>query len=116
VERLREKFDLVPDDLGSPDDPARHVFRVNGGEGRLGFINTVSQPFCGACSRLRITAQGTIRPCLLNDLELDLKPFPADDEALADKLRAAVGVKPPRHYVNDPAPAPVQKVMAAVGG
>jgi cyclic pyranopterin phosphate synthase len=114
--RLREKFDLVPADEGAPDDPARHAFRVKGSEGSLGFINTISEPFCGACSRLRITAQGTIRPCLLNDLEIDLKPFPDDDALLTDRLKVAVGIKPPRHYVNDPTPPRVQKVMAAVGG
>jgi cyclic pyranopterin phosphate synthase len=114
--RLKIRFPLVAESMSATDDPARHIYRVEGTRGRVGFINTISQPFCGACSRLRITSQGTIRPCLLNDLELDLKPFLGSDESLAERIMNAVGIKPPRHYVNDPDTKPVQVAMADVGG
>jgi GTP 3',8-cyclase len=116
LERISGAFELVKRSEGSPDDPAREVYQIRGTPGSLGFINTISQPFCDTCSRLRVTAQGTVRPCLLNDLEIDLKPFPSSDDVLAEKICRAVAVKPPRHYVNDPSPPPVRKVMAAVGG
>lgn len=56
-----------------PSAPARR-FRVPGWAGTIGFINSVSEPFCGACSRMRLTSDGHLRPCLMNDWELDVTP------------------------------------------
>lgn len=55
-----------------PSAPAR-TFRPSGFVGRLGFVDPVSAPFCGACSRMRVTSDGHLRPCLLNDHEFDLR-------------------------------------------
>jgi cyclic pyranopterin phosphate synthase len=54
-----------------PSAPAR-LFKVPGWRGALGFINPVSEPFCGACSRMRLTSDGRLRPCLMTDRELDI--------------------------------------------
>ena len=59
--------------LTDPSAPAR-LFKVPGWQGAIGFINPVSEPFCGACSRMRLTADAKLRPCLLNDREFDLRP------------------------------------------
>ncbi len=73
----------VPTD---PSAPAR-LFRVPGWRGAIGFINPVSEPFCGACSRMRLTSDGRLRPCLMTDRELDIRealnhpdPVPAIQE------------------------------------
>lgn len=52
--------------------PAR-LYKVSGWQGALGFINPVSEPFCGACSRMRVTSDGKLRPCLLTDREIDIR-------------------------------------------
>jgi cyclic pyranopterin phosphate synthase len=71
--RVEEAFgglDPVPTD---PSAPAR-LFEVPGWQGAIGFINPVSEPFCGACSRMRLTSDAKLRPCLLNDREFNLRP------------------------------------------
>ncbi|MBD3867026.1 MAG: GTP 3',8-cyclase MoaA [Acidobacteria bacterium] len=72
LERLRAHWDLDPDPSADPSAPAsRFLFRD--GRGRVGFINSISQPFCGDCSRLRLTADGKFRVCLYDQAEIDLK-------------------------------------------
>ncbi len=64
--------ELVPVQT-DPAAPAR-LFEVPGWAGKLGFINPVSEPFCGACSRMRLTSDAKLRPCLMTDREYDLRP------------------------------------------
>ncbi len=80
-------------------DPAR-PYRLPGARGRLGFIDTISNPFCEGCGRIRLTADGKLRLCLLRDKEVDLlTPMRegADDEEMAHIIREAVWVKPWGH-------------------
>jgi GTP 3',8-cyclase len=70
VEEAFGPLETVPTD---PSAPAR-LFKVPGWQGAIGFINPVSEPFCGACSRMRLTSDAKLRPCLLNDREFDLRP------------------------------------------
>jgi len=74
---IRQRIEAVLGGLepvaNDPAAPAR-LFRVPGWPGALGFINPVSEPFCGACSRMRLTSDGRLRPCLLTDREFDLRP------------------------------------------
>jgi cyclic pyranopterin phosphate synthase len=65
-----------------PSAPAR-LFRVPGWQGAIGFINPVSEPFCGACSRMRLTSDAKLRPCLMTDRELDLRPALLEDDAIS---------------------------------
>ena len=70
--------------------------------GRLGFISPVSDHFCTSCNRLRLTADGRLRPCLLSDAEIDLRnPLRAgiSEDELADLLVEAVARKPARHHL-----------------
>lgn len=91
---VRERFALsaVPRD-GHPAE----VFTVKGTGARVGFIAPLSEPFCEDCSRIRITADGRIRPCLFSDTEHDLAPllgWGASDEDLVAAIRSAVWAKP----------------------
>lgn len=79
--------------------PAR-TFRFPGAPGTVGFISPLSQPFCSECNRLRVTADGKLRPCLASDLELDLKPALRSEDkraALAAVVRQALLLKPGSH-------------------
>jgi GTP 3',8-cyclase len=69
VETAFGRLDPVETD---PSAPAR-LFKVPGWQGAIGFINPVSEPFCGACSRMRLTSDGRLRPCLMTDRELDIR-------------------------------------------
>lgn len=83
--------------------PAR-TFRVPGGAGTVGFISQITNDFCSRCNRLRLTHDGFLRPCLMEDGELDLRsPLRngADDKGIAELFRQVVKAKPERHYLHE---------------
>ena len=95
------------------------TFLVNGGPARVGVIAAVTQPFCGACDRVRLTADGQIRNCLFARSESDLRTAlrsGATDAEIADRWRAAVYSKLPGHGINDPAFLQPDRPMSAIGG
>ena len=84
---------------GRLDGEAR-LYRIAGAKGSIGFISPVSKPFCADCNRMRLTAEGILRLCLLRDNEVDLRPLlrgGADDAAVAACIRGAVHDKPWGH-------------------
>jgi cyclic pyranopterin phosphate synthase len=94
-------------------------FRIRGGQGIIGFISPITKHFCGACRRLRLTADGKIRPCLLSDTEIDVKsPLRGgcSDEELVRLLRAALEIKPERHYIAESAGGSFERTMSRIGG
>lgn len=101
-----------------PSATAR-VYRFADGRGRIGFINPVSEPFCGDCNRIRITAEGNLRTCLFSHNETSLRdPLRAgagDDELIAI-VRDAVWRKELKHHVNDPGFVQPARTMSAIGG
>jgi cyclic pyranopterin phosphate synthase len=108
---------LTPDNEGKLDGEAR-TFRLSGAQGRLGFISSVSVPFCSDCNRARLTADGVLRTCLLRDHELDLlKPLRAG--ATLEELRALVvdtlWNKPWGHGLAEGLIA-TNRVMSEIGG
>ena len=86
---------LEPDPAGDPHAPAsRFLFRD--GQGAVGFIDSVTAPFCGACSRIRLTSDGKFRVCLYDDDETDLRAAlrgGETDVAIADRMRSALARK-----------------------
>jgi GTP 3',8-cyclase len=101
-----------------PSATAR-VYRFADGNGRIGFINPVSEPFCGDCNRIRLTADGRLRTCLFSLHETDLRgPLRAgaSDDDLEGILRAAVWRKELKHHVNDPGFVQPERTMSAIGG
>lgn len=94
------------------------LFRLPGAPGTLGFISPVSQHFCPTCNRLRLTADGKLRPCLLDEGEMDvraaLRNYASDDELRALVIRA-IHHKPERHHL-DRYLIPTDRVMAQIGG
>ena len=94
---------LEPETQNINDGPAKK-FRISGAKGIVGFITPVSSHFCAQCNRLRLTARGTLRPCLLDNRETDiLGPLRnhAGDSALKEIILDCVHNKPDRHHLAD---------------
>ncbi len=94
---------LSPLPNASPADESRN-FRFAEGEGVVGFISPVSEPYCGTCNRMRLTADGKLHLCLLNDDELDLKKAlrgGGGETEVAAILARAVGLKPTGHRLDE---------------
>jgi cyclic pyranopterin phosphate synthase len=93
--RIAERWPIEPDPAGDPRAPATR-YRYLDGRGYVGFIDSVSQPFCKECSRLRLTADGNLRVCIYDDGEVDLKtPLRAGvtDEEIERLIERAVASK-----------------------
>jgi GTP 3',8-cyclase len=98
-------------------DPAR-TYRLEGARGTLGFISSVSQPFCAQCGRLRLTAEGRLRLCLLRDDEADLRtPLRngATYDEIRERFRAAAYRKPWGHGLARGV-IPRRRIMSQIGG
>ena len=97
--------------------PARY-FRFHNGRGSVGFISPVSEHFCFHCNRLRLTADGRLRPCLLSDEEIDLRQPLRRGISLAELkglIETAATKKPLRHQLAE-GHVPVDRPMTQVGG
>ncbi len=94
-------------------------YRFADGKGEIGIIAPVSQPFCGHCSRVRLTSDGKIRTCLFSVLEHDLyqRMRRGDtDEELAEYIRAVVMQKEARHHIGEADFVPASRTMVHIGG
>ena len=94
-------------------------YRFADGNGSMGFISPVSEPFCGDCNRIRLTAEGELRTCLFSLTETDLRgPLRAGatDAELEEIVRDAVWRKELKHHVNDPGFVQPARTMSRIGG
>lgn len=97
--------------------PAKY-FRYEGATGTIGFISPVSEHICFSCNRLRLTVDGKLRPCLLNDYEIDIKSIlraGATLEDIKELIQQAVAAKPKGHRLDDGI-SPKGRSMSQVGG
>jgi GTP 3',8-cyclase len=116
---LTKEFSLTPDDPAGRGSTPAEAFLVNGGPDRVGVIGSVTRPFCAACDRVRLTADGQVRNCLFATAESDLRgPLRAgaSDEELAALWRKAVAGKLPGHGIDDPGFLQPARPMSAIGG
>ena len=121
AEILREMRKLYPLEAVPVDDLAQtsRDFRFVDGTGTVGFINPVSEPFCEACDRIRLTADGQLRTCLFSVGETDvLRPLRAgaSDDEIGAVLRRAVWRKELKHHINDPGFVRASRSMSQIGG
>jgi cyclic pyranopterin phosphate synthase len=94
-------------------------YRFADGSGGMGFISPVSEPFCGDCNRIRLTAEGELRTCLFSMTETDLREplrSGASDDELEQIIRDAVWRKELKHHVNDPGFVQPPRTMSRIGG
>ena len=119
--RLRAEFDLVvdPAHAAARGSAPAELFSVVGTGQTVGVIASVTQPFCGSCDRVRLTADGQIRTCLFAREESDLRLLlrgGADDATIADAWVTAVAGKQPGHGIDDPSFLQPDRPMSAIGG
>lgn len=92
---IRERFFLKEET--DRKDQAAQTFSITGGKGKVGFIGSLTESFCDQCSRIRMTADGKLRPCLFSEVEVPLGHLlrqNAGDEEIIAALREAVRIKP----------------------
>jgi cyclic pyranopterin phosphate synthase len=120
-DELRAMIDAVHPLEELPREPSAtaRVFRFRDGQGEIGFINPVSEPFCSDCNRVRVTADGKLRTCLFSVNETDLRaPLRegASDDDLAGIIRDAVWRKELKHHVGEDGFRQPPRTMSAIGG
>jgi cyclic pyranopterin phosphate synthase len=116
---LTEAYELEPDEPDSRGSAPAETFLVGGGPAKVGVIGSVTRPFCGACDRVRLTADGQIRNCLFATEESNLRDAlrsGATDDELAGRWLAAVRAKRAGHGIDDPSFLQPVRPMSAIGG
>jgi GTP 3',8-cyclase len=115
--RINEHWRLIP--VSNERSETARKYRFADGRGEIGLIAPVTEPFCGFCSRLRLTADGKLRTCLFSKDDHDLKPLlrgGASDGEIAEAICAIVDQKEPGHRINEPDFVPPSRTMVYIGG
>jgi GTP 3',8-cyclase len=119
LDSLSAEFSLTPDGSTVRGSAPAETFLVDGGPARVGVIGSVTRPFCGACDRVRLTADGQVRNCLFARDESNLRDpmrAGASDAELAALWQRAVAAKLPGHGINEPGFLQPARPMSAIGG
>jgi len=118
LSRLAAEFRLKAHTAERGSAPAER-WLVDGGPCTVGVIGSVTRPFCGACDRTRLTADGQIRNCLFARTETDLRALlrgGGSDDAIAERWQAAMAAKLPGHGIDQPDFLQPARPMSAIGG
>ncbi|HTD65928.1 MAG TPA: GTP 3',8-cyclase MoaA, partial [Candidatus Limnocylindria bacterium] len=118
LKRLQARFELAPVVSSNKSETARR-WRIDGNAAEIGIIAPVSEPFCGHCNRIRLTADGKLRTCLFSVMEHDLRSRlrgVATDEQLRDYLGEVVWQKEDRHHIGEPEFKFASRSMSCIGG
>ncbi len=118
IERIEKQFPkLVPVEYHGSQPADR--FRFEDGVGELGFISSVSEPFCSHCNRIRLTSDGKLRTCLFSLGETDIRSMLRgghSDESISEAIAAAVWKKEEGHLINQPGFVKPERTMSQIGG
>jgi len=115
--RIEARWPLVP--IAREHSETALKYRFADGRGEIGLVAPVTQPFCGHCSRIRLTADGKLRTCLFSKDDHDLKFLlrgGASDDEIAAEIRAIVDDKEEGHRINEPDFHPPSRTMVYIGG
>jgi cyclic pyranopterin phosphate synthase len=118
-EKINEVFPLRLKETSRGAETAWKYAFADGAPGEIGIIAPVTEMFCGACSRIRLTADGQIRTCLFSTSEHDLRDVLRGGAARAEIIEfieAVVMKKEPRHFINEQEFAPASRSMSFIGG
>lgn len=116
--RLQARYELQPVASGHAAETAKR-WCFPDGRGEIGLISPVSEPFCGHCNRVRLTADGKIRTCLFSVVEHDLRSrlrAGDSDEAIAAYFQSVVWQKEERHHIGEPEFVAPERSMSCIGG
>jgi cyclic pyranopterin phosphate synthase len=119
LRRIEERHQLVPIDSNSASETARKYVFADGAPGEIGIIAPVTMPFCGACSRLRLTADGNLRTCLFSMVDhsiRDLLRLGATRDRIAQFMIDTVLKKKAGHRINEPDFIQPPRTMSFIGG
>jgi GTP 3',8-cyclase len=115
--RISALWPLVP--VAHERSETARKYRFADGRGEIGLVSPVSQPFCGFCSRIRLTADGKLRTCLFSKEDHDLKFLlrgGASDREIAGAIISIVAEKEKGHRINEPGFVPPSRTMVSIGG
>src|ERR1051325_5505473 len=118
-ERIEAKFPLVAVDVFRGSETSSRYRFADGAPGEVGIIAPMTEPFCGACSRIRLTADRQIRTCLFSTVEHSLRDVVRTGATRAEIIEfigSVVLKKEPRHYINDPDFVTPSRSMSFIGG
>ena len=118
-ERISERFPLVKVDIARGSETSARYRFADGAPGEIGIIAPVTEPFCGACSRIRLTADGQIRTCLFSTVEYSLRDVirsGASRVEIVEYIESVILKKEPRHFINDPGFVTPSRTMSFIGG
>ena len=118
-ERINERFPLVRVEAARGSDTSSRYRFADGAPGEIGIIAPVTEPFCGACSRIRLTADGQIRTCLFSTVEHSLRDVlrsGASRDEIVEYIHSVIMKKEPRHFINDPGFVTPSRTMSFIGG
>jgi cyclic pyranopterin phosphate synthase len=116
---INERFPMVAKRVERGSETATRYRFADGAPGEIGIIAPVTEPFCGACSRVRLTADGQIRTCLFSKVEHSLRDVLRSGAApaeTADYIKSVVLKKEPRHYINETYFEQPARTMSLIGG
>ena len=118
-ERINERFPLVRVEVARGSDTSSRYRFADGAPGEIGIIAPVTEPFCGACSRIRLTADGQIRTCLFSTVEHSLRDVVRSGalrNEIVEYIESVILKKEPRHFINDPGFVTPSRTMSFIGG
>lgn len=116
-ERISARWPLIS--VAHERSETARRYRFADGRGEIGLVAPVTQPFCGYCSRIRLTADGKLRTCLFSKEDHDLKFLlhgGASDEEIVEEIRAIIAQKEKGHRINEPDFVPPARSMVFIGG
>ena len=119
IDAIQQRFPLQPETEITPHSTSMNWTFADGAPGRIGMIAPVSRPFCGACNRLRITAEGRVRPCLFSHDEWDIRTLLRNNSSDADVAAAIVDMawtKQAGHGIGKADFSQPERTMSAIGG
>ena len=117
--RIGARDELIPIDRPGETSPVAREFRIDGWRGTVGFIASMSEPFCNTCNRLRLRADGSLKSCLFHPAEVNLRQAlrsGASDAMLEEMIRAAVQEKPAGHASVEELLVGGNRTMIEIGG
>jgi cyclic pyranopterin phosphate synthase len=118
LQRLQQRYELSPAAPKHLSETAKR-WRFPDGQGEIGLISPISEPFCGHCNRIRLTVDGKVRTCLFSVVEHDLRSRLRNgepDEAIASYLQSIAWQKEERHHIGEPEFVAPERSMSCIGG
>ncbi len=115
--KVEEILDRFPKLISVKDDSkVAAVYKLPGAKGSVGLISPVSCKFCSDCNRIRLTSQGTIKPCLHSLEEINIRPYLNDEQKLIEVIKNAVYNKPEEHHLDTENKSDTDRMMFQIGG